>query len=126
MAVQRTGDLFSSTYDLYLGMVILHKKNFIDRVQALHQSTLAVPSSDGTHRVICERTRLILEAHTYGLTFLTLNRARMSWKDENFIVDWKYVRPSSLSQDDMDEWAIAAKHVASNLKFVDFKVISRI
>ena len=87
MAVQRTGDLFSSTYDLYLGMVILHKKSFINRVQALHQSTLAVPSSDGTHRVICERTRLILEAHTYGLTFLTLNRARMSWKDENFIVD---------------------------------------
>ena len=87
MAVQRTGDLFSSIYDLYLGMVILHKKNFIDRVQTLHQSTLAVPSSDGTHRVICVQTRLILEAHTYGLTFLTLNRARMSWKDENFIVD---------------------------------------
>ena len=102
-------------------MVILHNRKFINRVQALRYSILAVPSSDEACRAIFERTRRILEAHAYGLTFLTINRARLLLEKEKLIVDWEHVRPTSLSQDNLDEWATSVKHVASNLRYVNSK-----
>ena len=44
-AVQRIGDLFSTTNDFFLWMVILHKKEFIGRMRDLQNSISAVPSS---------------------------------------------------------------------------------
>lgn len=105
-------------------MIILHKKEFLNRVRALKNSIYTDPSSTGAHRTICTRTKRILEAHTYGLKFLTLDRARLLRDENEITIDWKYVRPTSLSVENMNEWSVAVKHVASNVRFVTSRTLS--
>ena len=113
-AVQRIGDLFSTTNDFFLWMVILHKREFIGRMRDLQSSISAVPSSAEAYE-ICQRTNRVLKAHDYGIKFLTIGRARLLWDEDKFLIDWKYVRLTSLSVEDMSGWGDAGGNVASNI-----------
>ena len=122
VAIERIGYLFSSTNDFYLRMYILHKKKFLDRVYALQSLISKTPSSAGAHYTICQRTYRILEAHAHGLTFLTLDRARLLRDGDEIAVDWHYVEQDYLSVADIKKWAIAAGHIASNVRSVNSKI----
>ena len=117
-AIEQIGYLFGSTNDFYLRMFILHKKDFRERVQTLQRSISKTPPSAGAYET-CERTNRILKAHDYGMRFLTINRARLLLDGDKVMIDWKYVRPTSLSVEDMNKWAVAGGHLASNIRSAD-------
>ena len=94
-------------------MYILHRKKFLDRVYALQSLISKTPSSAGAHYTICQRTYRILEAHAHGLTFLTLDRARLLRDGDEIAVDWHYVEQDYLYVADIKKWAIAAGHIAA-------------
>ena len=97
-------------------MIILRKKHFTNRVRSLQNLIRTDPSSIGAHRAICARTRRIIEAHAHGLEFLTIDRARLLHDNDQITIEWKYVRRTSLSEEDLRKWNGAVRRIAFNVR----------
>ena len=134
-AIQRIGDLFGSTHEFYLWMVLLHGDGFKDQLGAVRLFAIqATPSHalDFNTMSIYERTSRILEAHANGLELVTMmRRARLYWdqgefqtyRDQGeFKTDFKGVDP--LPGEYIEEWGIIVSRVAINVRFVSLKIIS--
>ena len=125
-AIQRIGDLFGSTHEFYLWMVLLHGDGFKDQLGAVRLFAIqATPSHalDFNTMSIYERTSRILEAHASGLELVTMmRRARLYWDQGEFKTDFKGVDP--LSGEYIKEWGIIVSRVAINVRFVSLRIIS--
>ena len=89
-ALQCIGELFNSSYDFYLWMVLLRGDEFKNRITALQRDVLTDPlSSDWT---IYERTKQVLQVHDSGLIFLTINRAQLRQNGDTLAIDWEKER----------------------------------
>lgn len=125
-AIQRIGDLFGSTHEFYLWMVLLHGDGFKDQLGAVRLFAIqATPSHalDFNTMSIYERTSRILEAHANGLELVTMmRRARLYWDQGEFKTDFKGVDP--LSGEYIKEWGIIVSRVAINVRFVSLRIIS--
>ena len=119
-AVQRIGDLFSSTREFYLWMTLFHAEEFRARLGAVQLFAIeAIPSStlDVNLISIYERTSKILEAHANGLELMTvMNRGRLYWDVGSFKADLKDIEP--LSEEQTKEWGNIVHNVAASIRFV--------
>ena len=125
-AIQRIGDLFGSTHEFYLWMVLLHGDGFKDQLGAVRLFAIqATPSHalDFNTMSIYERTSRILEAHADGLELVTMmKRARLYWDQGEFKTDLKGVDP--LSGEYIKEWSIIVSRIAVNVRSVSVRVTS--